>query len=398
MSETRRVRKGKPAPEPEVLSEEEQLELELAEQARVSSGDWDSVKPGKAANFGQSFKRLVGLLRPHAFAFVFVTILGAIGVVLTVIAPKVLGEATNILFEGVVSSQLPAGATQAQVVQQLRDSGQNDQANMIAAMTLVPGEGVDFTALGRILMTVLALYVAASILNWIQGYVINVIMMRTMYRLRESVEAKINRLPLSYFDKVQRGELISRVTNDIDNITQTMQQSLSTVITSVLTVVGVLVLMFSISWQLAIVALVSLPLMGVIFGVIGPKSQAAFGVQWKKVGRLNARVEESFSGHALVKVFGREEDSSQKFRAENEELYEASFKAQFLSGIIMPAMMFIGNLTYVGIAVLGGLMVASGQLRRPPARRRRAARTRARPRPCPTAPRRPCRRAARGAA
>jgi len=363
MSETRRVRKGKPVPEPEVLSEEEQLELELAEQARVSSGDWDSVKPGKAANFGQSFKRLVGLLRPHAFAFVFVTILGAIGVVLTVIAPKVLGEATNILFEGVVSSQLPAGATQAQVVQQLRDSGQNDQANMIAAMTLVPGEGVDFTALGRILMTVLALYVAASILNWIQGYVINVIMMRTMYRLRESVEAKINRLPLSYFDKVQRGELISRVTNDIDNITQTMQQSLSTVITSVLTVVGVLVLMFSISWQLAIVALVSLPLMGVIFGIIGPKSQKAFGIQWRKVGRLNARVEESFSGHALVKVFGREGDELAKFTAENEELYQASFKAQFLSGIIMPGMMFIGNLTYVGIAVLGGIMVAGGQLR-----------------------------------
>jgi ATP-binding cassette subfamily B multidrug efflux pump len=363
MSETRRVKKGRPAPEPEVLSEEEQLELELAEQARVSSGDWDSVKPGKAANFGQSFKRLIGLLRPHAFAFVFVTILGALGVVLTVIAPKVLGEATNILFEGVVSSQLPSGVTQAQVVQQLRDSGQNDQANMIAAMTLVPGEGVDFTALGRILMTVLALYIAASILNWIQGYVINVIMMRTMYRLRESVEAKINRLPLSYFDKVQRGELISRVTNDIDNITQTMQQSLSTVITSLLTVVGVLVLMFSISWQLAIVALISLPLMAVIFGIIGPKSQKAFGIQWRKVGRLNARVEESFSGHALVKVFGREGDELAKFTAENEELYQASFKAQFLSGIIMPGMMFIGNLTYVGIAVLGGIMVAGGQLR-----------------------------------
>jgi ATP-binding cassette subfamily B multidrug efflux pump len=363
MSETRRTRRGKPAPEPEVLSEEEQLELELAEQARVSSGDWDSVKPGKAANFGQSFKRLIGLLRPHAVAFVFVTVLGAIGVVLTVIAPKVLGEATNILFEGVVSSQLPSGVTQAQVVQQLRDSGQTDQANMIAAMTLVPGEGVDFTALGRILMTVLALYIAASILNWIQGYVINVIMMRTMYRLRESVEAKINRLPLSYFDRVQRGELISRVTNDIDNITQTMQQSLSTVVTSVLTVVGVLVLMFSISWQLAIVALISLPLMAVIFGIIGPKSQKAFGIQWRKVGRLNARVEESFSGHALVKVFGREGDELAKFTAENEELYQASFKAQFLSGIIMPGMMFIGNLTYVGIAVLGGLMVASGQLR-----------------------------------
>jgi len=153
------------------------------------------------------------------------------------------------------------------------------------------------------------------------------------------------------------------VTNDIDNITQTMQQSLSTAVTNLLTVVGVLIMMFSISWQLAIVALVALPLMGVIFGVIGPKSQKAFATQWRKVGRLNARVEESFSGHALVRVYGREQDSREKFETENEELYQAAFKAQFLSGLMMPAMMFIGNLSYVGIAVLGGLMVASGQLR-----------------------------------
>jgi ATP-binding cassette subfamily B protein len=207
------------------------------------------------------------------------------------------------------------------------------------------------------------MYLVSATLTWIQGYVVNVIMVRTMYRLRQEVEVKINRLPLSYFDRVQRGELISRVTNDIDNITQTMQQSLSQAISSVLTVVGVLIMMFSISWVLALVALISLPLMGVIFGIIGPKSQKAFSIQWRKVGRLNARVEESFSGHALVKVFGREKDSREKFRTENEELYQASFKAQFLSGMIMPGMMFIGNLSYVVIAVLGGLMVASGNLR-----------------------------------
>jgi ATP-binding cassette subfamily B protein len=153
------------------------------------------------------------------------------------------------------------------------------------------------------------------------------------------------------------------VTNDIDNITQMMQQSLSQALTAVLTVIGVLIMMLSISWQLTLVVLVSFPLMGVLFGVIGPRSQKAFGIQWRKVGRLNARVEESFSGHALVKVFGREEASREAFRAENEELYQASFKAQFLSNIMMPAMMFIGNLTYVGIAVFGALMVAGGQLR-----------------------------------
>ncbi|MDQ1526093.1 MAG: ATP-binding cassette, subfamily multidrug efflux pump [Microbacteriaceae bacterium] len=351
------------APTPTPLTEDEKLELELAEQARIASDSWDSVAPGKAENFGKTFRRLIGLLRPHAFAFAFVSLLGAVSVLLTVIAPKVLGEATNIIFEGFISARLPPGATQAQAVEQLRSSGQTDLANMLAAMQITPGVGVDFVRLSQVLMIVLALYLVASVLSWLQGYVINVIMVRTMWRLREAVEAKINRMPLSHFDKVQRGELLSRVTNDIDNITQTMQQSLSGALTAVLTVVGVLIMMFSISWQLAIVALVSLPLMAVIFGVIGPKSQKAFGIQWRKMGRLNARVEESFSGHALVKVFGREQDSREKFKAENEELYQASFKAQFLSGIIMPAMMFVGNLSYVGIAVFGGLMVAGGQLR-----------------------------------
>ncbi|GAB3632956.1 ABC transporter ATP-binding protein [Microbacterium shaanxiense] len=351
------------------LTAEEQYEAELAEQARLNSGDWDAVAPGKADNFGKSFARMIGLLKPSALWFVFVSILGAIGVVLTVAAPKVLGEATNIIYEGFISKTLgdsgvPAGTSQEQVVEILRSQGQDDFANMVAAFTdFQVGAGIDFERLRWIIVAVLAIYIGAALLSWIQGYVINVIMVRTMWRLRESVEAKINRLPLSYFDKVQRGELISRVTNDIDNITTAMQQSLSGALTSVLTVIGVLVMMFSISWQLALVALVALPLMGVIFGVIGPRSQKAFGSQWRKVGRLNARVEEAFSGHALVKVYGREKDALDKFQVENEELFQASFKAQFLSGIIMPAMTFVGSLTYVGIAVLGGLMVASGQLR-----------------------------------
>jgi len=351
-------------PQQPELSEEEKLELELAEQARISADDWSgAVAPGKAKNFRQSFGRLLGLLAPHKYAFALVSLLGAVGVVLTVLGPKVLGEATNLVFAGVIGSQLPAGTTTDQAVEQLRAAGQEEIANIVAAAGVVPGEGIDFVRLSQVIILVLGLYFAAAVLTWLQGYVINVIMVRTMWRLREEVEAKINRLPLSYFDKVQRGELISRVTNDIDNITQMMQQSLSGALTAVLTVVGVLIMMFSISWQLSLVALVSLPLMAVIFGIIGPKSQKAFGIQWRKVGRLNARVEESFSGHALVKVFGREQSSLEAFKAENEELYRASFKAQFLSNIMMPGMMFIGNLTYVGIAVLGGLMVAGGQLR-----------------------------------
>lgn len=354
---------------PEQLTAEEQYEAELAEQARQGSGDWDAVAPGKADNFGKSFARMIGLLKPSAVWFIFVSFLGAVGVVLAVAAPKVLGEATNIIYEGFISKTLgdsgvPAGTSQAEVIELLRAQGQDDFANMVAAFTdFEVGAGIDFGRLRWIIIAVLAIYLGAALLSWIQGYVINVIMVRTMWRLRESVEAKINRLPLAYFDKVQRGELISRVTNDIDNITQAMQQSLSGALTSVLTVIGVLVMMFTISWQLALVALIALPLMGVIFGVIGPRSQKAFGTQWRKVGRLNARVEEAFSGHALVKVYGREKDALDQFQVENEELFQASFKAQFLSGIIMPAMTFVGSLTYVGIAVLGGLMVASGQLR-----------------------------------
>ena len=348
----------------QTLTEDEKLEIELGEQARLASDTFGgAVAPGKADHFKESFGRMLGLLSPYKAALVLVTLMGTAGVILTVLAPRVLGRATDVVFTGFVSRTLPPGITQDQAVAGLQAQGQDRLAGMVAAIDgLVPGAGVDFDRLGRLLMTVLALYVAGALLTWAQGYVINVIMVRAMWRLREDVEAKISRLPLAYFDRVQRGELISRVTNDIDNITQTMQQSLSGALTAVLTVLGVLVMMFSISWQLALVALVSLPLMGVIFGVIGPRSQKAFGVQWRKVGRLNARVEESFSGHALVKVFGRRREFQDRFRAENQELYGASFRAQFLSGIIWPGMSFVGNLTYVGIAVLGALMVANGSM------------------------------------
>ena len=345
------------------LTEEEKLEIEMGEQARLASDSWDGVAPGKAENFKSSFGRMIGLLAPYKLAMVAVTLMGAGSVVLSVWAPRVLGRATDVVFSGVIARRFPAGMTQEQAVQGLRAAGQGRFADMVGAMNhFVPGQGIDFHLLRGFILTVLVIYVAAAVLGWAQGFVTNVVMVKAMWRLREDVEAKINRLPLAYFDRVQRGELISRVTNDIDNITQTMQQSLSGAITAVLTVIGVLIMMFTLSWQLALVALVSLPLMGVVFGVIGPKSQKAFGLQWRKVGRLNARVEESFSGHALVKTFGRRADFQARFHEENQELYEQSFKAQFLSGMIWPAMSFVGNLSYVAIAVIGGLMVAGGSM------------------------------------
>lgn len=335
------------------------VEDEATAKARLAAG---GQAGGKAKNFWPSFKRLLGLLAPYKWSFAFVSVLGAISVVLTVLAPKILGEATNVLFEGLISKNLPAGTSKEAVVEHLRAQGQGDFANMLDAMNLRPGQGIDFERLGQVLLIVLALYIVGNFLAWVQGYVVNIIMVKAMYRLRESVEQKIHRLPLSYFDKVQRGDLLSRVTNDIDNITNTLQQSLSGALTALLTVIGVLIMMFSISWELALVALVAIPLTGVLMGVIGPKAQKQFQIQWKKTGRLNARVEESFSGHSLVRVFGRDEASRQAFAEENEAVYEASFRAQFLSGLMMPAMMFIGNLSYVAIAVVGGLKVASGTI------------------------------------
>ena len=346
---------------PDELSEED---LKLAAEAQASSGDWHAgPPPGKAEAFWPSFKRMVGLLGAHRVSLVVVALAAVGAVVLAVAAPKVLGQATNVIFEGVVSTMLPAGTTKAQAVEMLRARGMDDFASMLSAMDVVPGAGIDYTRLGRILTVVLALYIGSAVLNWLQGWLLNRVTVKVLYRLRAQVEDKVHRLPLSYFDAVQRGELLSRLTNDVDNVTNTLQQSLSSALTSILTVVGVLGMMFSISWRLALVALVIFPLMGVVFGVIGPRSQKAFTNQWARTGKINTRVEESFSGHALVQVYGRTEAVREAFAAENEELYAASLRAQFLSGIMMPVMLVIGNLNYVAIAVVGGAMVASGSLR-----------------------------------
>ena len=346
---------------PDELSEED---LKLAAETQASSGDWhDGPPPGKAEAFWPSFKRMVGLLGAHRISLVVVALAAVGTVVLAVAAPKVLGQATNVIFEGVVSTMLPAGTTKAQAVEALRARGMDDFAAMLSAMDVVPGAGIDYTRLGQILTVVLALYVGSGLLNWLQGWLLNRITVKVLYRLRAQVEDKVHRLPLSYFDTVQRGELLSRLTNDVDNVTNTLQQSLSSALTSILTVVGVLGMMFSISWKLALVALIIFPLMGVVFGVIGPRSQRAFTHQWARTGKINTRVEESFSGHALVQVYGRTDSVREAFAAENEELFRASLRAQFLSGIMMPVMLVIGNLNYVAIAVVGGAMVASGSLR-----------------------------------
>ncbi|MFI6130477.1 ABC transporter ATP-binding protein [Micromonospora sp. NPDC051141] len=316
----------------------------------------------KAMRFGPSARRLLRRLRPHRLPLAGVLALALASVGLSVVGPKVLGHATDIIFNGVIGRQLPPGTSTEAAVAAARASGNDNFADMLARMDVVPGAGIDFSRLGRVLAFAVALYVVASLLMWAQGWVLNGVVQRTVLRLRADVEDKLNRLPLPYFDKQPRGELLSRVTNDIDNISQTLQQTLSQLLTSLLTVVGVLGMMFWISPLLASVALVAIPLSVIVTGQIAKRSQRKFIAQWTHTGELNAQIEEAYTGHELVKVFGRQKEVEAAFRTKNDELFAASFGAQFVSGIIMPAMFFIGNLSYVAIAVVGGLRVASGAM------------------------------------
>jgi ATP-binding cassette subfamily B protein len=319
--------------------------------------------PGeKSLNFKDSGRRLLTVLRPERWRLVGVLLLGVASVALAVTGPKVLGNATNVIFNGVVGGRLPAGVTRAQAIEGLRADGQDRLADMLGGMDVVPGQGVDFAQLRTLLLVVVAIYVASALFSWVQGVITTGVVQRVVFRLREQVEAKLGRLPLRYFDGQPRGEVLSRVTNDIDNVAQTLQQTLSQLITAVLTVVGVLAMMFWISPLLALVALVTIPLSVVVTALIAKRSQPQFVAQWKWTGGLNAHIEEMYTGHALVKVFGRQDQAVRQFHEQNDELYAASFKAQFISGIIQPAMGFIANLNYVVVAVVGGLRVASGSL------------------------------------
>nr|WP_235934466.1 ABC transporter ATP-binding protein [Microbacterium chengjingii] len=316
----------------------------------------------KAQHFWPSTKRLVGLLKPERAGMIFVVLLVVGSVVLTVIAPKVLGAAMDVIFNGVIGAQLPEGVPLETIIAQAKAAGQGDFAQMLATADVVPGQGIDFVELSRLIFIVLGMYVIASMLMWAQGFILNALVMRVVYRLREEIEVKLNRLPLSYFDTRQRGDLMSRVTNDVDNVQQALQQAFSQLVQSLLTIVGIAAMMFIVSWQLALLALIALPLSGIIAGVIGVRSQKLFTAQWKETGTLNGHIEESYSGLELVRAFGRDEEMLQEFDDRNEKLFRASFGAQFVSGMIMPAMQFVSYLSYVLIAVAGGLRVASGQM------------------------------------
>jgi len=342
---------------------------QLKETERVVAGPGPGRSPfgggmigQKASTFKPSAKRLLARMRPQRIKLGAVLALTVVSVALSAVGPRILGKATDLIFAGLIGGGLEAGDTKAEAVQRLRDEGNDKVASLVASLDLVPGRSVDFDAVAQVLFLVLAIYILGSLLAWLAGYLLNDVVQSTVLTMRSDVEDKVNRLPLSYFDKQPRGELLSRVTNDIDNVSQSLQQTLSQLLTSVLTVLAVLSMMFWISPLLSLIAIVSVPVSMVITGRVMKRSQGMFVQQWRRTGRLNAHIEETFSGATLVKVYGRQAEAERVFEVENEELYKASFSAQFVSGLIMPIMMFVGNLNYVLVAVLGGLRVASGSL------------------------------------
>jgi len=316
----------------------------------------------RSRDFWGSAARLVKRLAPQRRLSFAVIALGIIGTAIGVAVPRILGHATDLLFNGVIGRRLPAGITKAQAVAEARARGDNTFADLLSGMNVVPGRGVDFDAVGRTLALALALYLIAALLLWAQARLLNITVQKTIAALRSDVEDKLHRLPISYFDRRQRGELLSRVTNDVDNIQSSLSLTISQLVTSILAVLAALVMMVSISPLLALITLLTVPILLLVTRAITRRSQRLFVAQWASTGRLNAHIEESYSGFTVVKTFGHQAAAREQFRSFNDDVYRAGFGAQFSSGLVQPATTFIGNLGYVVVAVLGGVQVATGRI------------------------------------
>ena len=325
-------------------------------------GGMMGAPPAKSKNFKGSLRRLMAEIRPERNTLATVLILITSSVTIGAFGPKILGRATNEIFNGFIGQKLPLGLSKDQVVAGLRAKGETTQADMLARSSVVPGHGMNFTSIAHFLILAIVLYVVSSLFMWIQAYLMAGVTQRTVYRLRRLAEEKIGRLPLKYFDTQSRGDLLSRVTNDVDNIATSLQQGLSQILNSVLTVVSVLIMMVWISPELALVSLIAIPVSMFASVKIAKRSKVEFVAQWDWTGKLNGHVEEMHTGHALVKVFGRRQQAIKDFKSLNSQLYESSFKAQFISGIIQPVTQLVSNLIYVAIAVLGGYRVATGSM------------------------------------
>jgi ATP-binding cassette, subfamily B, fatty acid transporter len=316
----------------------------------------------RSRDFKRSAVRLVKRLAPQWGTAIAVIALGVGGTTIGVVVPRILGHATDLLFNGVIGRQLPAGVTKDQAIAAARARGNNAFADLLSGMNVVPGQGVNFGAVARTLALALVMYLIAALLIWAQARLLNLTMQRTLQALRSDVEEKVHRLPLTYFDTRQRGEVLSRVTNDIDNVQTSLSMTISQLLTAVLTVATVLVMMLTISPLLTGITLLTVPLSLLATRAIARRSQRLFVAQWTNTGRLNAHIEETYSGFTLVKTFGHRAWAENQFRELNEDVYHAGFGAQFFSGLISPATMFIGNLSYVAVAVMGGVQVATGHI------------------------------------
>jgi len=323
---------------------------------------------GKSKNFGPSFRRLVRELRPETPKIVFVILLAVVSVTLAVIGPKIMGNAFNVVTAGFIGNLLGQQAPQLvglphdQLVAALQAHGSAFASQVAAYPDVVAGTGIDFGKLSMIVGVLIGIYVISAMFSWGQAYIMAGVTQRTVYGLRLKVSEKLGRLPLSYYDRESRGDILSRVTNDIDNISQTLQQSLTQLITSVLTVVGMLIMMLTISWELAVISVLVVPVSIVVTVLIAKRSQVQFTAQWERTGTLNGHVEEMHTGHSIVKLYGRQKEAIEVFAQRNNSLYDASWKAQFISGLIQPTMQFVSNLNYVAVAVIGGIKVANGQM------------------------------------
>ncbi len=335
--------------------------LETKPQRRRGGGGGRRAMPvEKAKDFKGTLKRLIAYLKPQAVLLLMVIIFTALSVIFTIFAPRIMGEATNELFEGVMSKYLPADMTKEQAIAELKAKGQDQLAEMLSAMDVTPGTGVDFNALLRILLILLTVYLLAAFFQWLQQYTMAGVAQNTVYRLRRDIDTKLARLPLKYYDNHPHGDILSRVTNDVDNIAHTLQQSITQVIHAVVTVIGVLIMMFSISPLLSWISLAIIPLSLLVTMFVVRRSQKYFIAQWDSTGALNGHIEEAFTGHNIIEAFNQQDKTIERFDEENERVYEASFKAQFISGIIRPAINFLNNVNYVVICVVGGIRVATG--------------------------------------
>ncbi len=316
----------------------------------------------RSRDFKGSAVRLVKLLAPQRRTAVAVIALSLGGTAIGVVVPRILGHATDLLFNGVIGRRLPAGITKDQAVAAARAHGDNAFADLLSGMHVVPGHGVDFGAVVRTLALALVMYLVAALMIWALARLLNVTVQRTLQALRSDVEEKVHRLPLAYFDTRQRGEVLSRVTNDIDNLQTSLSMTITQLLSAILTVATVLLMMLTISPLLTGISLLTVPLSVVATRAIARRSQRLFIAQWTNTGRLNAHIEESYSGFALIRTFGQRARAEDEFRRLNDDMYQASFGAQLISGMLSPATTFIGNLSYVAVAVVGGVQVATGQI------------------------------------